>query len=105
MSFAKDSSMNKYLISLINLLKEKNINLYIIIPPFTDLYKKYIDENLVFTEVKNICKNNNISLLSFYNDKDFNNDDFCNCDHLNVLGAIKLTKKINDILENNNETI
>lgn len=96
--FAKNTEMNEYLIKIIELAKEKNINLYIVIPPYTNTYKKFVNKN-VFDSVKKISNEKEISLFSFYEDSDFNDNDFSDSDHLNIDGAIKLTRKINILLE------
>lgn len=95
--FAKNNSMNEYLIKIINLAKEKNINLHIAVPPYTKMYKKYISAD-IFNSLETICNEHKITYLSFYEDKDFEDNDFSDSDHLNIFGSIKLTNKINKFI-------
>ena len=98
MSFANNTKMNEYLIKLIKLAQENNINLYMVIPPYTQIYKKYISHT-AFAELETICNKYDVPCLSFYNDNDFSDDDFADSDHLNIFGSIKLTKSINEFLK------
>ena len=98
MEFAQKTSMNEYLIKIIEIAKQEKLKLYVIIPPFTKTYKKYISED-AFSKMKDICKKYGISCISFYDDRDFNDADFHDADHLNILGSIKLTSKIDKLME------
>ena len=98
MDFAQNDTMKEFLIKIIELAKQKDIKLYCVIPPYTEMYKKYISTDFK-KKLKDICNQYGISFISFYKDKDFNDSDFCDADHLNIHGSIKLTKKINEFLE------
>lgn len=98
MDFAQNDTMKEFLIKIIELAKQKDIKLYCVIPPYTEMYKKYISTDFK-KKLKDICNQYGISFISFYKDKDFNDSDFCDADRLNIHGSIKLTKKINEFLE------
>lgn len=98
MDFAQNDTMKEFLIKIIELAKQKDITLYCVIPPYTEMYKKYISTDFK-KKLKDICNQYGISFISFYKDKDFNDSDFYDADHLNIHGSIKLTKKINEFLE------
>jgi len=64
----------------------------VVIPPFRKDYVEKVgafDE--VFSELKNI---NNLGFLNFYNDETFTAKDFVDMDHLNPVGAEKLSQKL-----------
>jgi hypothetical protein len=78
-------------------------NLLIIIPPVRqDLriaFSQASGNKDLFEDIKALKLSN---VYNFYDDKDFQYDDFVDCDHLNDKGAKKLTLKINSLL---NKTI
>jgi hypothetical protein len=45
-------------------------------------------------------ENENVYYYNFINDNDFLENDFFDADHLNELGAMKFTKKIDDVIRN-----
>lgn len=86
---------NIYLKKLIELIKENNGNLYIVIPLMqAELVKWLPDLNIIMTELFDISKQNNLKILNFYQNNDFGPKDFFDYDHLNYSGARKLTALI-----------
>lgn len=81
-----------------NFLQEHHVNLYVIIPPYTEFYKKCLPSN-IFDDLYDFCSRKNVSLTSFLDDESFTLDDFYDGDHLNFIGAIKLTNKISNLVE------
>ncbi len=79
--------------------KKNNVNVYVVIPPFTQDYKSCIPEyNELFSGIIQLCNKNNVKLISFYNSNEYTNEDFYDTDHLNLRGAEKFTKKLKDII-------
>lgn len=86
----------------LELLKINNIKPIIVTSPQTEIYCKYISENIK-NEFKNILyefkQKYNFQVLDYtYSDK-FNDNDFYDFSHMNIDGSIKFTKILeNDIL-------
>lgn len=85
-----------YLDKLATLANRYNHNIYIVIPPYRDDYRKHLPEHdVVFQELHDFIKRHkNITLLDFMADDNFNHCDFNDCHHLNKNGATKLTAAI-----------
>lgn len=93
----RGNNQTGYVEKILQLTKENNHNLIVVIPPAREDYKKCLPEALeLFKELNNIEL---VNVLNFYNDNDFIKDDFGDFDHLNNHGAKKLTKKICEFLK------
>jgi len=81
--------------------KEHYQKLYLINSPERSDYKQVIAELSKGTDVlkwiRDIAQQNNVSFYNF-ND-DFNDDDLADSDHLNFNGAVKMTRKIAEIIK------
>lgn len=82
-------------------VKKHNQELYLINSPERSDYKQVIAELSngadVLAEIKNIAQKNNVPFYNF-ND-DFNDSDLADSDHLNFNGAVKMTRKIAEIIK------
>ncbi|HMJ46367.1 MAG TPA: hypothetical protein VK498_03515 [Ferruginibacter sp.] len=91
---------------IIDFAHEKNINVLLFTSP---AYKSYV-HNLDSTQLKQTISavslltlnNNNTEYHNFLNDPSFNESDFYDADHLNVLGAKKFTLKIDSLISKEN---
>ena len=91
--------MHIYIEKLIKLSRSHNVNLYIVIQPFTDDFKsKLPDYNELFYGIEQLCNKYKIKLISFYNSKNYTDNDFYDSHHLNLDGAKKFTKELKDII-------
>ena len=89
-----------YTEKLIQLAKKNNVNVYVVIPPFSQDYKSSIPEyNELFSGIIQLCNKNNVKLISFYNSSEYTNEYFYDTDHLNLNGAKKFTKELKDIID------
>ena len=75
--------------------------LFIVIFPARKEYTRLLPpKDSLFNGMYELAKKNNLTVIDFYEDTDFEDDDFYDWDHLNENGARKLTKKLNNILVN-----
>lgn len=96
-NLGRNETMINYLEQLIADTKSNNQNLYAVITPCMEEYRKNIpDEKVLYKWLYDNFENKNI--INFYSDKDFSKKDFYDWDHLNYSGAIKLTSKINSYI-------
>ena len=73
------------------------IPLMIVVPPVTEEYLSHIPPQINLFEKLEVLMDpyqGKVLYLNCYRDKDFTNEDFADCDHLNQRGAEKLTAKI-----------
>jgi hypothetical protein len=90
------------LINLVKILNSKNIKVIFITPPVFITYSKYISqkirkENTIF--IASVCKKYNAEYFDYFSDSSFIKKDFFDNDHLNFLGAKKLSLKLNNEIE------
>jgi hypothetical protein len=80
----------------------KNVKLVFITFPAYDTYKDKLDNNQLQETINYMDligeRNDNVYYFNLLNENDFIQEDFFDADHLNEIGASKLTKKINNIL-------
>lgn len=95
--FATNNSMDVWLDKIIDFSHVHKIDLYIVVPPYADMYKQYLGPD-IFEPLHEKCRKYGIKYHCFLDDTDFNLDDFYDSDHLNISGATKLTAKINTML-------
>ena len=91
-----DRSISQY--HYITEISELGLNIVLIFPPLRKDYENFLKPNFLFDSIKDLEIKNNVRILDFTSDKDFCNDDFYDCDHLNTIGAEKLSKKIKELL-------
>lgn len=72
----------------------KNINLYIVLPPFRVDYRILLPLKQELFSKLFMIKTSNVHIIDLYNSSNFNNNDFGDTDHLNEFGAKKLTLEL-----------
>jgi len=80
-------------------LKKRNIKVYLITTPTHVSYFKNVNEkifDMIFKEISKITSKYNTKYYNFISDIRFNDLDFYNCDHLNINGATKFSKILNE---------
>lgn len=91
-----------FLKRLINRCSEEKVQVILFTPPAHKYYRKNLDEEQLL-QMQNECKklenqNNNVSYYNFMESSSFGNGDFRDADHLNYMGAGKLTRLLNEII-------
>jgi hypothetical protein len=98
---------NKSIIEkIIEWCKNRNINLIFITLPAFYTYRERLNENqlnVIINYMNSIANNDGVYYYNLLDEDSFLEDDFFDADHLNEIGAKKLTKKINDIIDNINQ--
>lgn len=78
------------------LCKEKGAHLYLVVPPTHRLYYEHVDKaqlQMMYDALQQISiKWNNVSVLDYFDDKRFEDDDFFDVNHLSDVGAEKFTR-------------
>jgi hypothetical protein len=73
--------------------------LVIVIPPARKDYRENLpDHKILFSRLYSLLEKNNVFIVNYYDDNSFGLEDFGDFDHLNYLGAKKLTEKLNILL-------
>lgn len=90
-----------YLENMLKEIQQKNQKLFIVIPPFSPVYKSVLPkEKEIFDEIYKMKQNNsNVDILSFYDSDIFSNEDFSDYEHLNENGAEKLSSLVRNLIE------
>jgi hypothetical protein len=87
---------------IIKWCKNKSVKLVFITFPAYDTYKSKLDNNQLQETINYMDliekRNDDVYYFNLLNENDFMQEDFFDADHLNEVGAGKLTKKINNIL-------
>lgn len=96
----RQNNQNQYIEKLAQETLNHNQNLFIVTPPYREDYLKCLPPyEETFKELLETAKKYpSIQILNFQNDSDFKQTDFYDADHLNKIGAEKLTQKINQFL-------
>jgi len=84
----------QYLDELIGILKKRNIAVYLVTPPVCETYFKWINpliDKANHNITSDLCRKFGITYLDYFRDPRFTKDDFYDNDHLNYLGAKKLS--------------
>lgn len=89
--------------SIIDLAKKNGSKIIFYTSPAYHTYISNLDKtqlDTTYNTIQNIVKNNpNTSYFNFLEDKTFSAQDYRDADHLNDSGAIKLTNKLNSIIQ------
>ena len=92
-----------HLMKIINMLKEKNVELVLVSPPhYWGQFQpnkgqlEYLNE---YTE--QLQKKYNVRYFNMHFDSDFNDEDFHNEAHLSKEGAVKFTRKLHSLINGN----
>jgi hypothetical protein len=95
--------------SIIDFAKKHKSELILFTPPAFKSYRDNLNQsqlNRTTQAVINIVnKSNNCSYFNLIEDKSFTDDDFYNADHLNEIGAKKLTLKIDSIINSGQKSM
>lgn len=95
----------KTLKSIVEFANEKNIKLIILTSPTYRTYVQYLDGHQLSITIETLNKiielNPNITYCNLLEDREFTKDDFYDADHLNEIGAKKLSIKLNNLLLKN----
>lgn len=99
----RPDSQNGFVIETARLAARKGHRFVIVIPPFRSDYRNCLPSfEDMFSELSKIVRQEkNIELISFLDGKDFTEADFGDTDHLTLNGAVKLTRKIRQQLNEN----
>lgn len=85
--------------------KEKNIEIILFTPPARESYILNLDKKQLSIMEKNIAKiivkHSNVKYFNYLNDGRFTDVDFRDADHLNGVGAKKLTRILNQSIQKN----
>ncbi len=88
--------------SYLKLARKNGVRIVIYTPPAWHSYTDKIDKRLfkiTMDSVDNLCrKYSNVSYQNYLTDNSFQKDDFLDADHLNVVGAKKLSIRIDSII-------
>lgn len=94
----------EYLLNTINILRNKRIAIVLVSPPYYWNYtQEYNKKQKLYSDnfISELCKKYpEIKHLNFETDTSFVECDFFNETHLSEFGAEKMTKKINELLNN-----
>ena len=95
---------NHHLFKMAEVCQKKGIQFSIVIAPcrsdfLKELEKYHFCDEELFYEVFHWAKENNVPILNELHATDYEWDDFYDCDHLDISGAKKLTKKIADFIQ------
>ena len=100
----KDYEENKQAIySIIDFAKRNKVKIIFYAPPAFKSYREHLNKKQWDKGVRLMktieCDNNNCLYFDWIDDNSFTESDFYNADHLNKMGAKKLTSKINEVIE------
>lgn len=90
---ARGGNQTRWLSELTNLASRKGRRVWIVIPPYRRDYTALVGA-FPYAELHAWLSDGNGTLLDFSQDSDFLDSDFGDADHLNMIGAQKLTQKI-----------
>lgn len=93
----RDNNQTAFVEKLIRAVSDDGIRLLVVVPPVTEEYLSYIPPRTnLFEKLETLLDRygKKALYLNCYRDKDFTDEDFADCDHLNQRGAEKLTAKI-----------
>lgn len=93
----RDNNQTAFVEKLIRAVSDDGIRLLVVVPPVTEEYLSYIPPGTnLFGKLETLLDRygKKALYLNCYRDKDFTDEDFADCDHLNQRGAEKLTAKI-----------
>lgn len=94
--------------SMIEFAKQRSVHLILYTPPAHAYYVKHFNPTQLkrslrqFQELDRAYEE--VSYHNFLTDSSFTTNDFYDADHLNDLGAIKLTKRLNALIQKDSET-
>ncbi|RKS87078.1 hypothetical protein DES39_0289 [Orbus hercynius] len=93
----RENDQLDYVVKLINECNKNNQKLCIILSPARRDYKRLVPNNS-FEKILELKKQYKFEMIDFFNSNLFNDDDFFDCDHVNLVGAKKLSNRLKDYL-------
>jgi hypothetical protein len=82
--------------------EKKNIKVLLLTPPAYETYREHIDNNqlkVTIESTKELCSEfNNCHYLNLFSNPNFISNDYYDADHLSEIGAEKLSRLINDYI-------
>lgn len=94
------STQFEWLEKIAHLCKKLNLKFHIILPPYDKLLLSALPEQFETVITQQLEQVYHTKLFNFTNDASFTTKNFWDNDHLNILGAEKLTRKIKLLIEN-----
>jgi hypothetical protein len=95
--------------SIIDFTRKNKIELILFTPPAFISYRENLDQSQLNKTIQAVIdivsKCNNCSYFNFLGDKSFIDSDFYDADHMNEIGAKKLTLKIDSIIESKQKNL
>lgn len=88
----------------LDLLVSNNVKPTIVICPVTNFYRKYFSARLkqeFYGIIKEFQNKYKFQIIDYYESQEFTDEDFYNSSHLNVHGAAKFTKILNNLISTN----
>ena len=89
-----------YCLKLINDTLRNGQRLYFVLPPAHRFYKEVLPSSeKLFEKLYEMCKNfSHVEIINLYDSNIFTDDDFSDGDHLNEMGAKKMTRIMRGVL-------
>lgn len=87
---------------LCNEIKKDKRKIFIVIPPFRSDYRALLPEKEVLFKKLFQKKLANCEIIDLFDSPDFDDSDFADTDHMNKMGAIKLTSYLKKRIQNKN---
>ena len=86
----------------IHLCRTKNVKPILVIFPVTNIYRQFFSKQLLeefYTDIEKIRDEEAVTILDYFADDRFSQQDFCDIDHLNRTGARKVSAMINESIK------
>lgn len=86
----------------IHLCRTKNVKPILVIFPVTNIYRQFFSKQLLeefYTDIEKIRDEEAVTILDYFADDHFSQQDFCDIDHLNRTGARKVSAMINESIK------
>ena len=99
----RETEQLTYMKKILEATIEKNQNLLILLSPMSEEYRVNLPEKeKLFSKLYNLCSDYpKVKILDMYDSKDVVHEEFYDEHHLNLKGAVKITRFINKFLKEN----
>ncbi|MFT8351709.1 hypothetical protein [Clostridium saccharoperbutylacetonicum] len=95
------SENKKILFNYIKFLNDRNIKVYIVVFPVTKYYSRYfcaILKEEFYNIMEELNKKCEFTCIDYFDSNEFSDEEFSDSSHLNICGAKKFTKILNEII-------
>lgn len=93
----RNESQYVWIEKIADAISSRNGSLVVCIMPGRSDYRNALSDGTeLFADLISLAQQQGITVVNFWQDPDFTDDDFCDYDHLNSHGAEKLSKKIKE---------